>query len=83
MSRHRTSDRYADDKDKAQKLWGPGLSTSAIAERLGRTRHTIGRWVSNAGLRNPGEAPRHRYDGVGSTHSAQGVGGRMTPRIAP
>lgn len=61
------------DKEKALKLWGQGLSASAIAERLRRRRDQITRWVTEAGLRTKGEPPRIRYDGEGGTAGHAGV----------
>jgi transposase len=66
----------ARDKAKAIKLWGQGLSASAIAERLGRRRDLITEWVTEAGLREKGEGPRYRYDGEGGV-AATGKGGQL------
>jgi transposase-like protein len=64
-----------EDRLKAIKLFGQGLAPSAIAERLGRRRDQITDWVTEAGLRQKGEAPRYRYDGEGGS-GALIVGGK-------
>jgi transposase-like protein len=65
MSRHRHIDPADIEKarKKALSLWGQGLSTSAIAERVGRKQHTVQVWLRESGVRS--ESPRHRYDGEG------------------
>jgi hypothetical protein len=63
----------AKDKAKAIKLWGQGLSASAIGERLGRPRDLITQWVTDAGIRQKGEPARIRYDGEGGI-AAQSIG---------
>jgi transposase len=72
-----TTEEREQRKRKALELWKIGLSSPAIAERLQLRTQTVIRWVSEAGLRKPGEGPRRRYDCCG----ASGIGGRVSPRI--
>lgn len=66
-----------DWRAKAIELWGIGLSSSAIAERLRVNRMSVNHAIKAAGLRQPGEAPRQRYDCCG----ASSVGRHVSPRI--
>jgi transposase len=65
-----------EDRLKTLKLWGQGLSASAIGERLGRKTSQITDWVTEAGLREKGQPPRYRYDGEGGAAAHSGVVGK-------
>jgi len=59
---------YEFDDATAVELWDHGLSTSAIAERLGTSPERIGKALREAG-RDIAGARRQRYDGDGGTIS--------------
>ena len=65
--------------DKIEQLWHYGLSTSAIAERMGCGRSTISAILTGRGIKLMAHGIRQRYDmgaGIlrGSRRAARGIG---------
>lgn len=61
--------------DKARALWEQGLSTSAIAERLGIAQATVIKMLTIAGIDLMADGKRTRYNGVPGFVGRPGSGG--------
>lgn len=79
MSAYTKDELLQRDKRTASRLWAHGLSTSAIAERLGKTTGTINAWLKGEGVKENGEPVRRRFDGTGCNELQ--VMQRVSPRI--